>query len=213
MKGFVEKYIMKNKESDFANKYIEQTIDILNNINLEDIQKIVSIISKTKSNNGRLFFIGVGGGAAHASHAVNDFRKIAGIQSYCVTDNVSELTARINDDSWDDSYYQWLSLNNLKPEDTVFVFSVGGGSEDKNISNNIVRALTYVKKETLSKVVGIVGPNGGFTSKVADACVVLPIKEKEQITPHTEGIQSIISHMIVSFPSIMYYNTKWESLS
>ena len=197
----------------FINNYFDNFKSVLTLIKNDELEKMISIISDTKTKKGRIFFLGVGGSAGNATHAVNDFRKLCNIECYAPTDNVSELTARINDESWNDSYYQWLSLNNLQSEDTVFVFSVGGGSEDKNISNNIVRALEYVKKETLSKVVGIVGPNGGFTSKVADACVVLPIKEKEQITPHTEGIQSIISHMIVSFPNIMYYNTKWESLS
>jgi D-sedoheptulose 7-phosphate isomerase len=200
----------------FLESYIEDSIRILQKVNKDDIENVLSEIKKVKYRNGRIFFVGVGGGAAHASHAVNDFRKIANIESYCVTDNVAELTARVNDDSWNNSYVEWIKLNKLRESDLVFVFSVGGGDAERNISNNIVNLLKYVREETEAKIVGIIGPNGGYTKKVADACVIIPINmydpiSKNYITPHTEGFQSIFSHLIVSHPEIMYYNTKWET--
>ena len=200
----------------FLESYIEDSIRILQKVNKGDIENVLSEIKKVKKCNGRIFFVGVGGGAAHASHAVNDFRKIANIESYCVTDNVAELTARVNDDSWNNSYVEWIKLNKLREGDLVFVFSVGGGDTERNISNNIVNLLKYVREETEAKIVGIVGPNGGYTKKVADACVIIPVNmydpiSKNYITPHTEGFQSIFSHLIVSHPEIMYYNTKWET--
>lgn len=195
--------------SNFIKNYIEESFRILEEVNKDDIQSVIDQVKITKDSGGRIFFVGVGGGAAHASHAVNDFRKIANIESYCLTDNVYELTARVNDDSWDTSYVDSIMINKLKINDLIFVFSVGGGDEEKNISNNIVNLLKYVKDNTQARIVGIVGPNGGYTKKVANACITVPAKIV--ITPHTEGMQSIFSHLIVSHPDIMYYNTKWEN--
>ena len=158
-----------------------------------------------------MFFVGVGGGAGNASHAVNDFRKIAGIESYAPTDNISELTARINDDGWDSSFVKWLKGSRLRDSDGVFVFSVGGGNLEKNISPNIVKALQFAK-EVGAKVFGIVGRDGGYTAKVADACVVIPTISPETVTPHTEAFQGVVWHLIVSHPDIQKYEMKWESV-
>jgi len=155
--------------------------------------------------------LGVGGSAGNASHAVNDFRKIAGIESYAPTDNVSELTARVNDDGWDSTFVNWLKGSKLNSNDCIFVFSVGGGNAEKNISNNLVEALKYAKKIG-SKIIGIVGRDGGYTAKVSDAVVIIPVVNIETITPHTEAFQAIIWHLIVSHPQLKYAQTKWESV-
>jgi D-sedoheptulose 7-phosphate isomerase len=153
----------------------------------------------------------VGGGAGHASHAVNDFRKICGIESYAPTDNVSELTARINDDGWDTAYVNWLRGSKLSKDDMIFVFSVGGGNLEKGISVNIVNSLKF-GKEAGAKICGVVGRDGGYTASVADACVVIPPVNSETITPHTEGFQAIVWHLLVSHPELQKYEMKWESV-
>ena len=195
---------------NFSKKHLYQTIDIIKEIDVDEIEKIANILSKIKSDGGRLFFLGVGGSAGNCSHAVNDFRKIVGIEAYAPTDNVSELTARTNDEGWSTVFVEWLKISKLKPFDCVFVFSVGGGSIDKNISPNLVEALKY-SQEIGSKILGVVGRDGGYTAKVADACCVVPTVDPEMITPHSEAFQSVIWHLLVSHPNLKAQETKWES--
>jgi len=174
------------------------------------IEKAVSILAEVKEKEGRIFFLGVGGGAGNVSHAVNDFRKIAGIESYAPTDNVSELTARVNDDGWDSVFVEWLKVSRLNDKDCIFISSVGGGSEEKNISPNLVLALKYAK-EMGSKIIGVVGRDGGYTGKTADAAIIIPTVDDEAVTPYTESFQSVIWHLLVSHPAIKSFGTKWES--
>jgi D-sedoheptulose 7-phosphate isomerase len=195
---------------DYIDLYLSEAVEIALKIDKESIEKVINIILKLKETNGRLFILGVGGGAGNASHAVNDFRKIAGIESYTPTDNVSELTARVNDDGWDTVFVDWLKGSNLNSKDCVFVFSVGGGNVEKNISVNLVKALQY-SKEVGSDIVGVVGRDGGYTAQIADACVIIPPIDKETITPHTEAFQAVVWHLIVSHPLINAYGMKWES--
>jgi len=195
---------------DYIKKYLEEVTSIANSLDKDQIAEMAKIISELKKNGGRLFFLGVGGGAGNASHAVNDFRKIAGIESYSPSDNVSELTARINDDGWETSYVNWLRGSRLKKEDCIFVFSVGGGNEEKNISVNLVNALKFAE-ETGSKIIGIVGKDGGYTAKVADAVVLVPTVNPDTITPHTESFQGTVWHLLVTHPSVKEYEMKWES--
>ena len=172
---------------------------------------MINLLNNLKESKGRLFILGVGGGAGHASHAVNDFRKICGIEAYAPTDNVSELTARINDDGWDTAYLNWLKGSNLDNDDVLLVFSVGGGNLEKRISVNIVNSLQYAK-ELGTKICGVVGRDGGYTLKVADACVLIPLVNNDTITPHTEGFQAIVWHLLVSHPELQKYEMKWESV-
>jgi D-sedoheptulose 7-phosphate isomerase len=195
----------------YIDKYLSETVEITKLIDKNAVKKMIDIILGTKKNDGRLFILGVGGGAGNATHAVNDFRKIVGIESYAPTDNVSELTARINDDGWDTSFVNWLKGSRLNTKDCVFVFSVGGGNAEKKISNNLVQALKYAKK-TGSKIVGIVGRDGGYTAEVADSVVIIPVVDSETITPHTEGFQAVIWHLIISHPILKAYQMKWESV-
>ena len=181
-------------------------------IDRDNVEKMVDIILNIREKKGRLFFLGVGGGAGNASHAVNDFRKIAGIESYSPTDNVSELTARINDDGWESCFTAWLKGSNLNSKDGVFVFSVGGGNQEKNVSVNLVKALEYAKK-VHAKVLGVVGRDGGYTGKVADGCVIIPTVNPSTVTPNTESFQSVIWHLIVSHPRLIAAEMKWESVS
>jgi D-sedoheptulose 7-phosphate isomerase len=196
---------------DYINKYFSEAKKIIDKIDRKQIFNMISIFNETRLKNGRLFILGVGGGAGHASHAVNDFRKICGIESYTPTDNVSELTARVNDDGWETSYVNWLKISKLNENDSLLVFSVGGGNIEKNISVNILKSLELAKKVG-SKICGIVGRDGGFTAQVADACVVIPPINKETITPHTEAFQAVIWHLIVSHPDMQKYEMKWESV-
>lgn len=195
---------------NYTEKYIKEVAEITGMLDKNEIEKMADILSGLKSSGGRLFFLGVGGGAGNASHAVNDFRKIAGIESYSPTDNVSELTARINDDGWDTSYVNWLKGSRLKKDDCVFIFSVGGGNEEKNISVNLVNALKFAR-ETGSKIIGVVGKDGGYTAKVAEACVIIPTVNPETITPHTESFQGTVWHLLVTHPKVKTYEMKWES--
>ena len=195
----------------FIEKYFTEAKTIIDKIDRGQILKMISIINETRSKNGRMFILGVGGGAGHASHAVNDFRKICGIESYAPTDNVSELTARVNDDGWESAYVNWLKGSKLNQNDMVFVFSVGGGHLEKNISANIVRSLELAQKVG-AKVCGVVGRDGGYTAQVADACVVIPPVNAETVTPHTEGFQAVIWHLLVSHPDLQKYEMKWESI-
>ena len=196
---------------NFIDQYITDSKSILDKIDKNQISTMISIIIETRSTNGRLFILGVGGGAGHASHAVNDFRKICGIEAYTPTDNVSELTARINDDGWDTAYVNWLKGSKLNQDDLIFVFSVGGGNLEKSISVNIVKSLQFAS-EVGSKICGVVGRDGGYTAKVADACVVIPPVNNETVTPHTEGFQALVWHLLVSHPELQKYEMKWESV-
>lgn len=196
---------------DFINQYFTEAKSILDKIDRNQIFQMISIINETRSKNGRLFILGVGGGAGHASHAVNDFRKICGIEAYTPIDNVSELTARINDDGWESVYVNWLKGSKLNKDDMIFVFSVGGGNLEKGISVNIVKSLQYAK-EVGAKICGVVGRDGGYTARVADACVVIPPVNSETITPHTEGFQALVWHLLVSHPELQKYEMKWESV-
>lgn len=180
-------------------------------LDLDAIERMASALASVRKNGGRLFIIGVGGGAGHASHAVNDFRKICGFEAYSPTDNVSELTARINDQSWEDSYSYWLDGSRLNKSDGVLVFSVGGGSIDPPVSSNIVRALQRAKAVGAT-VVGIVGRNGGYTAKVADACCVIPTIDDNLVTPLVEGMQAVVWHLLVSHPMLQQHQARWEQL-
>ncbi len=186
-------------------------MSILRQLDGEAIQRTVELIVQLRQRGGRLFFLGVGGGAANASHAVNDFRKIAGIEAYTPTDNAAELTARVNDEGWDTAYANWLRGSRLNSKDMVFVFSVGGGNPEHNISNNLVKALQYAR-EVGATICGVVGRDGGFTARVADAFVLVPVVSPETITAHTEAFQAIVWHMIVSHPALKVAEMKWESV-
>lgn len=196
---------------NYAKRYFEEVQSIARKIDLNLIEKMVQIISKVKEQKGRLFFIGVGGSAANCTHAVNDFRKIGGIESYTPNDNVAELTARTNDEGWDTVYAPWLECSHLNLKDAVFVFSVGGGSKEKNVSVNLIHALDYAKKVG-ARILGITGRDGGYTGKVADACVVIPTQSSDTITPHAEAWQAVVWHMLVTDPRIMAMSNKWESM-
>ncbi len=195
----------------YIDEYLAQAQQVINKLNRKPIEDMINILLKIKQSTGRLFILGVGGGAGNASHAVNDFRKIAGIESYSPTDNVSELTARINDDGWDSSFVNWLKVSRINSKDCVFVFSVGGGNAGKNISNNLVKALKYVK-EVGAKIIGIVGRDGGYTARVADAFVIIPTVDPGTVTPHTESLQAVVWHLIVSHPALKANDMKWESV-
>ncbi|MBK6774171.1 MAG: SIS domain-containing protein [Ignavibacteria bacterium] len=196
---------------DYIEKYLDEVTEITSKIDRSQIEKMVEIICEVRKNNGRLFMLGVGGSAGNASHAVNDFRKIAGIESYAPTDNVSELTARVNDDGWETSFVNWLKGSRLNSSDCLFIFSVGGGNAEKNISVNIVNALKY-GKEMKSSIIGIVGKDGGYTAQAADACVIIPTVNPDTITPHSEAFQGTIWHLIVTHPKIKSFEMKWESV-
>jgi len=195
----------------YTAQYLNEASEILVLLDRKDIDRIVESLAALRRRSGRLFILGVGGGAGHASHAVNDFRKIAGIEAYAPTDNVSELTARVNDDGWDTVFVSWLKGSRLQASDMVFVFSVGGGDLERNISPNLVRALEYAR-EVGAAICGIVGRDGGFTGKVADACVIVPTVNPATVTPHTEAFQAIVWHLLVSHPSLQTAPMKWESV-
>lgn len=194
----------------FSGEYIKECIEICHSIDSDEIEKMASLINSIRSNNGRIFFLGVGGGAGHASHAVNDFRKICNIESYAPTDNVSELTARVNDDGWDTCYVNWLKGSNLSKNDLLFVFSVGGGNLKKNISVNILKSLELAKNIG-AKVCGVVGRDGGYTKQVADVCIVVPTVNEKNVTPHTEAFQAVVWHLLVAHPLLLANEMKWES--
>jgi len=196
---------------DYIDSYLNEVLDITSKIDKSEIEKIINVILNVKKNEGRIFMLGVGGSAGNASHAVNDFRKIAGIECYTPTDNVSELTARVNDDGWDSSFVNWLKGSRLNSKDCIFIFSVGGGNMEKNVSVNIVNSLKFAK-EMGSSIIGIVGKDGGYTAKVADACVIIPVVNPETITPHSEAFQATIWHLLVTHPAIKVNEMKWESV-
>ncbi len=194
----------------FTTDYIAEATQILAKLDAGAIEKMVAKLVDARKADGRIFFLGVGGSAANASHAVNDFRKIAGFEAYAPTDNVSELTARVNDETWEGVFVNWLKGSRLRKSDVVFVFSVGGGNLEKNISPNLVRAVQFAK-EVGATVLGIVGRDGGYTAKVADACCIVPTVNPDNITPHSESFQGTVWHLIVSHPAIKAAQTKWES--
>jgi D-sedoheptulose 7-phosphate isomerase len=194
----------------YTNEYLSEVKLIVDRIDTEAIERMIDLIVEIRKNNGRIFFLGVGGGAGNSSHAVNDFRKIAGIEAYSPCDNVSELTARTNDDGWEKVFVEWLKGSRLNKNDAVFVFSVGGGNVEKNISANLVRALEYAQIVG-AKILGIVGRDGGYTGRVADACVIVPPVNPNTVTPHTEAFQGVIWHLIVSHPKMRVSEMKWES--
>jgi len=196
--------------NSYSKQHLAEAMKIIEQIDYARIEKMVEIIAETRENDGRLFILGVGGSAANASHAVNDFRKIVGIESYSPTDNVSEITARTNDEGWDTIFSEWLKTSKLNSKDTLLILSVGGGNIEKNISPNLVKALDYAKVVG-AKIVGIVGRDGGYTAKVADAAVIVPVVNPDTITPHTEAFQAVIWHLIVSHPKLKAKQTKWES--
>jgi D-sedoheptulose 7-phosphate isomerase len=195
----------------YSQKYLQDARKIADLIDAGQVERIAEMLVELRARGGRLFFLGVGGGAGHASHAVNDFRKIAGIEAYTPTDNVSELTARVNDDGWDTVFSNWLKVSRLNSKDMVFVFSVGGGDLGRNISPNLVRALEYAR-EVKATICGVVGRDGGYTAKVANGCVIVPTIDPEGITPHTEAFQAVIWHLLVSHPALRANPMKWESV-
>jgi D-sedoheptulose 7-phosphate isomerase len=195
----------------YAKAHLEEAAAILKLIDCEAIERMTTLLAGVKEGAGRLFFIGVGGSAANCSHAVNDFRKLTGIESYAPTDNVSELTARINDDGWATVFVEWLKTSRLDGNDAVFVLSVGGGDVERNISPNLVAAIRHAKSVG-AKVLGIVGRDGGYTARVADAAVLIPTVNQQSVTPHAEAFQAVIWHLLVSHPLLKSHPAKWESL-
>lgn len=195
----------------YTDEYLDEVHLVSEKIDRDAVEKMVDIVLQIRKNGGRLFFLGVGGGAGNATHAVNDFRKIAGIESYSPCDNCSELTARINDDGWENAFVEWLKGSRLNNKDGVFVFSVGGGNQEKNISVNLIRALEHSKRIG-AKILGIIGRDGGYTRQVADCCVIVPTINQGTVTPHTESFQAVIWHLIVSHPRVKAAEMKWESI-
>ena len=192
-------------------EHLAETAHILQKLDIDSIEQMTDILAETRKLGGRLFILGVGGSAANASHAVNDFRKICGIEAYAPTDNVSELTARTNDEGWESVFVEWLKGSRLNEIDCILVFSVGGGNKEKNVSANLVHALVYAK-EKQAKVIGVVGRDGGYTAKVADACCLIPVVNPLNITPHTEAFHAVVWHALVSHPKLKISETKWESV-
>ena len=194
----------------FTTDFLSEASQIISKLDSGAIDRCVQKLAEVRNRGGRLFFLGVGGSAANASHAVNDFRKIAGFEAYAPTDNVSELTARVNDESWESVFVNWLKGSRLNSRDGIVVFSVGGGDLEKNISPNLVRAVQFAR-ESGAAVVGIVGRDGGYTAHLADACVVIPTVNPTHVTPHSEAFQAVIWHLFVSHPALKVGQTKWES--
>jgi D-sedoheptulose 7-phosphate isomerase len=194
-----------------AAQFLGEAKRVIDGLDVEAIERMAMHLEQVRERGGRMFILGVGGSAANASHAVNDFRKIAGIETYAPTDNVSELTARTNDEGWSTIFVEWLRVSHLKAEDLILVLSVGGGSLEKNVSPNLVTALQYAQ-EVGTPVIGIVGKDGGYTARVATACAIVPIVNPEHITPHSEAFQAVVWHLLVSHPKLKAKPTKWESV-
>jgi D-sedoheptulose 7-phosphate isomerase len=195
----------------FTQQFLEEAGHIAKKLDTQAVDRLVALLAATRAAGGRLFILGVGGSAGNASHAVNDFRKITGIEAYAPTDNVSELTARTNDEGWSTVFERWLRVSRLRADDMVLVFSVGGGNLEKQVSPNLVEALKYAKSVG-AKIGGIVGRDGGYTAQVADACVLIPIVNAAHITPHSEAFQAVVWHLLVSHPDLKLEQTKWESV-
>lgn len=196
---------------EYIKSYIIEAKRLIDKIDLTQIKKMKDLLVNLRKKEGRLFILGVGGSAGNASHAVNDFRKICGIEAYTPTDNVSELTARVNDEGWETSYVNWLKISMLKSNDMVLIFSVGGGNLEKNVSVNIIKSIQFANKIG-AKICGVVGRDGGYTAKVADACIIIPPINPKTITPHTEAFQALIWHLLVSHPELQKKEMKWESI-
>jgi D-sedoheptulose 7-phosphate isomerase len=196
---------------NFIEQYLAESILIIERLDKDIIDKMATLLVETRDRGGRLFILGVGGSAANASHAVNDFRKIAGLEAYTPTDNVSELTARTNDEGWATIFESWLRTSRLRKEDLLMVLSVGGGNLEKNVSANLVKAVQYAR-EVEARIIGLVGRDGGFTAQMADACLIIPTVNAEHVTPHTEAFQAVIWHLLVSHPALKTAQTKWESV-
>lgn len=196
---------------NYVAQYIREATEILALVDESAVERTADLLLELRQRSGRLFLLGVGGGAGHASHAVCDFRKITQIEAYSASDNISELTARVNDEGWDTCYANWLRGSRLNDADMVFVFSVGGGDAKQNISANLVRALEYARNVGAT-ICGVVGRDGGYTAQVADACVLIPVVNSSAITPHTEAFQAMIWHLLVSHPKLKMAETKWESV-
>lgn len=194
----------------YAQKHLDEAVEIIAKLDIAAVEKIADLLAAVKLAGGRIFFLGVGGSAANCSHAVNDFRKIAGIECYAPTDNVSELTARANDEGWASIFVEWLKTSKFAARDALFIFSVGGGDLEKNISPNLVMALQHARAIG-ARIAGVVGRDGGYTAQVADACVIIPAVNAENITPHTEAFQAVVWHLLVSHPKLKVNQTKWES--
>jgi len=195
---------------DYSQHYLAEASCIVAQLDTAAIERMADLLADLRTRGGRLFFLGVGGSAANCSHAVNDFRKLVGIEAYAPTDNVSELTARTNDEGWSSVFVEWLKTSRLRATDMLFIFSVGGGSLEKNISPNLVEALKYAR-EVGAQVIGVVGRDGGYTAQAADACVIVPTVNAETVTPHTESFQAVVWHLLVSHPRLKIAPTKWES--
>ena len=195
----------------YALQHLKEACEIIQKMDVIAIEKMVDLLATVKLEGGRLFFLGVGGSAGNCSHAVNDFRKIVGIESYAPTDNVSELTARTNDDGWASVFVEWLKTSKLQPRDALFIFSVGGGNLEKNISPNLIEAIKLAKAVGAS-VTGVVGRDGGYTAQMADVCLIVPTVNPETITPHSEAFQAVVWHLLVSHPKLKVKETKWESV-
>jgi len=198
-------------ETSYAARHLAEAAEVLRRLDVDAIEAVVARLAAVRARGGRLFVLGVGGSAANASHAVNDFRKICGFEAYAPTDNVSELTARTNDDGWETVFEAWLRTSRLRADDGLLVFSVGGGDLERNVSPNLVNALRYAK-ETGAAITGVVGRDGGYTAKVADACVIVPTVREVNTTPHAEAFQAVVWHLLVSHPALKTSETKWETV-
>ena len=194
----------------FSQEFLNESIELIKNTSVDEIENVAQVLSNVREDGGRLFIAGSGGGAGHASHAVCDFRKLCNIEAYAPYDNISELTARVNDEGWDVTILNWMKVSRFNEKDCVLVFSVGGGNEQKNISANLVNVVRYAK-ELGAKVVGIVGKDGGYTKQVGDAVVLLPVINPSHVTPLTEGFQAVIWHLLVSHPKLQINVAKWEA--
>ncbi len=195
----------------YAQQHLNEAKQVIERLDVDAIERLAHLLAEVRARGGRLFLLGVGGSAANASHAVNDFRKIVGLEAYAPTDNVSELTARTNDEGWASVFEAWLKVSRLRAVDMVLVFSVGGGSLEKNVSPNLVKALQYAQ-EMGAAIGGVVGRDGGYTAQVADACVIIPVVNPDNITPHSEAFQAVVWHLLVSHPVLKVAQTKWESV-
>src|ERR1700683_5541857 len=202
----------RNQSMSYSAQHLKETAEIVAKINPADCDKCVAELRAVREHGGRLFLLGVGGSAANASHAVNDLRKITGVESYAPTDNVSELTTRTNDDGWASVFVEWLRVSKLNSKDCLFILSVGGGNMEKNVSPNLVAAL-QTAEQVGARIIGIVGKDGGYTAKVADACVIVPTVNPNNVTPHSEAFQAVVWHLFRSHPDLKVNQTKWESVS
>jgi D-sedoheptulose 7-phosphate isomerase len=196
----------------FSSRYLEESVRIVRAIDPASVEGIVDGLVSVREDGGRLFIVGVGGSAGHASHAVSDFRKLCGFEAYAPTDNASELTARANDEGWESVFAEWLRVSRVRPGDGLLAFSVGGGDEERNISVNLIRAVQLARSEG-ARIFGVVGRDGGYVARVTDACVVVPPLFEDRVTPHTEGLCAVIWHLLVSHPKLQVRPTKWESVT